>query len=399
MHSKSLASKREADALNADITARKLRADVLPTASRWTLDRAWSEWWSVKGETLAPSTQLSYRTSWEAHISPVLGPQSLTALVADPKMIEDHFAELRRAGVGPAARRKAMMVLSGVLSACARWRKIPTNPIRELEKPPAKPQRIPRPFAPIAIERIRQRMRTRAAKIAAATRPKGDACLVSVMSYAGLRPQECLALTFGDIGNRIAVDKAVSFGEGGVPLLAATKTRRNRTVPLLPPLAADLAEWRRIRGNPSDSALVFPAPGGGLWSRHAMNNWRRRVWHPALAALAQEADDAEGYVVKARPYDCRGSFVSLHLRAGASPLDVSQWAGHSPQVMYSHYAAVIEELEGEPSLPAEEQIERARQEVGRASEAEARALVSESLKPPDKMNRSAHALLYGPRGG
>ena len=60
------------------------------------------------------------------------------------------------------------------------------------------------------------------------------------------------------------------------------------------------------------------------------------------------------------PYDCWGSFVSLHLRAGASPLEVAQWAGHSPAVMFKHYANVIEELVGEPRLPAEEQIKRAR---------------------------------------
>ena len=51
--------------------------------------------------------------------------------------------------------------------------------------------------------------------------------------------------------------------------------------------------------------------------------------------------------------------MSLHLRAGASPLEVAAWAGHSPHVMFQHYANVIEELVGEPRLSAEEQICRA----------------------------------------
>ena len=50
-----------------------------------------------------------------------------------------------------------------------------------------------------------------------------------------------------------------------------------------------------------------------------------------------------------------GSFVSLHLRAGASPLEVAQWAGHSPAVMFKHYANVIEERL-ETHAPGEEPV-------------------------------------------
>ena len=40
-----------------------------------------------------------------------------------------------------------------------------------------------------------------------------DATPVSLIAYAGLRPGEALALTWGDIGERsLSIDKAVSFG-------------------------------------------------------------------------------------------------------------------------------------------------------------------------------------------
>lgn len=42
---------------------------------------------------------------------------------------------------------------------------------------------------------------------------------------------------------------------------------------------------------------------------------------------------------------------------------MAAWAGHSPQVMFSHYANVIEELVGEPRIPVEDQIKRARDVV------------------------------------
>jgi integrase len=230
-------------------------------------------------------------------------------------------------------------------------------------KPPATRQRLPRPFPPLVIERIREVMRRRETRDPTGL-AIGDACLVSVLSYAGLRPSEALALTFGDIDKRtVGVEKAIADGEE-----RQTKTGVARSVPLIAPLADDLREWREARDDPPDEALVFPSSGGGYWSRAGSNNWRRRVWTPTVRALAA-TDPALAALATARPYDCRGSFVSLHLRAGASPLEVAPWAGHSPQVMYHHYAGVIEELVGEPRLAAEEQIARARATVRTRREA------------------------------
>ena len=115
-----------------------------------------------------------------------------------------------------------------------------------------------------------------------------------------------------------------------------------------------------LNGNPGEDELVFPGHGGP-GSRTQANNWRARVWKPVLEGLATEKRLA--HLADAIPYDCRGSFVSLHLRVGASPLEVARWAGHSPQVMFQHYANVIEELVDEPRIPVEEQIQRARDVV------------------------------------
>ena len=71
-----------------------------------------------------------------------------------------------------------------------------------------------------------------------------DATLIPVLAYAGLRPGEALALRWGDLRTRtILVQRAVSLGEE-----KATKTSQNRTVRLLGPLKADLAEWRLAVG-------------------------------------------------------------------------------------------------------------------------------------------------------
>lgn len=82
-----------------------------------------------------------------------------------------------------------------------------------------------------------------------------DALLVSVLAYAGLRPGEALALTWGDVGERtLRVDKSLSLGEE-----RETKTRRDRSVRLLKPLADALKAMRVALGRiPSASERIFP---------------------------------------------------------------------------------------------------------------------------------------------
>lgn len=377
MRSETRTSKAEANALDADIKARKYRGEALPASRKDTLASAWDEWRRLVGSTLAPTTLRGYEYSWNKHIAGQgYDKHRLIDLITEPVILEELSADMRERDVGPAAQRKTLIVLSAVLSACVRWRRIPSNPVWGMPKPSSKPQRIPHPFPPLVIERIRLRMARRTTRDPKKLHGHRDACLVSLLAYAGLRPGEALALTWDDIGsNSLAIDKAVSDG-----VIGSTKTGVARSVPLSPPLEADLAEWRESCGSPSNSALVLPGPKGKPWSLTQSNNWRGRVWRPILADLATE--DTMERLSAAVPYDCRGSFVSLHLRSGASPLEVARWAGHSPKVMFDHYAHVIDELTGEPILPVDEQIERARRAVEDKPTDELNRLVAEILENP-----------------
>jgi len=377
MHSKSLTSKSAARAFDADVKARKFKGEALPSASKETLAGAYDEWLRLRGSTLAPHTQRVYKYAWTKHIKERgFDANRLNDLVADPVLLEELTADMRDRGVGPAAQRKTLVVLSAVLTAAVQWKKIPTNPVWRMPKPPGTPARHPHPFPPLVVERIRLRMIRRRSRDASGMRPFGDACLVSMLSYAGLRPGEALALTWGDIGSRtLGVDKAVADGAVGT-----TKTGTARSVPLVEPLAHDLSLWWKANDEPGDTTLVFAGPDGAPWSRSQANNWRARVWRPVLESLAKEKKLER--LKDAIPYDCRGSFVSLHLRAGASPLEVAAWAGHSPQVMFQHYANVIEELVGEPRLSAEEQIDRARTAVEDRPAEELDKLVADLIERP-----------------
>jgi integrase len=356
--SKVFNSRREANAFDVDVKARKQRGEALPTTTRETLGEAWDEFWKLIGYRLAKQTQLSYKQQWSANIAGKYDDRELRAFVADPSLFDVILASMDKRGAGPASQLKMLTVLSAVFSAAVAWKRIPVNPVAQVKKPKATPKRIPHPFPPMVVERIALRMSRRTTKDESGNRALADACFIYLMSYGGLRPGEALALTWGDVGHRtLTIDKAIALGESG-----PTKTRTNRTAPLVAPLADNLAELRKARGNPGDDELVIPSMNGGPWTQSQYNNWRRRVWGKVKKTLA-EGEPPQPRLAKAIPYDCRHSFVSLQLRAGASPLEVARWAGHSPKVMYDHYAHVIDELEGEPRLSAVEQIERARKAV------------------------------------
>lgn len=83
---------------------------------------------------------------------------------------------------------------------------------------------------------------------------------------------------------------------------------------------------------------------------------------PAQADLAPGGDDG-GVTSDLRPYRLRASFVSLLLWAGEDLPYVAEQAGHSVATLARHYAGAIRELRGQPRVPAEEAIRRARDEV------------------------------------
>lgn len=353
LRGRTFTSKTEALAFDADVKAKKFKGEALPRSSKQSLAAAYDDWYRLRGSNLAPATQRVYKGVWNSHVRDRFDGHSLSELAADPQLFEELMADMRDRGVGLAAQRKVLVVMSSVLTAAVDWKKISVNPLWQMRKPSPAPQRYPHPLPPLVIERVRLRLRRRRTKDPYGARSFKDAILVGLMSYAGLRPGEALALTWDDVGEQsLAIDKAISDGA-----IVPTKTRQVRSVPLpsvlRPELLADRGgdqEQARRRGkSASRSDLIFPGHDGKPWSLSTFNNWRSRVWKPAIKDLTA-----------ARPYDCRHSFVSLHLRAGASPLEVAKWAGHSPAVMFNHYANVIEELSGEPILPVEEQITRAR---------------------------------------
>ena len=232
-----------------------------------------------------------------------------------------------------------LSLLSGILGKAVLWGYLTRNPVSAVEKPTQRRSRVVRPLVPATVEAVRRLLLT--------SGQHGDATLVSVLAYAGLRPGEALALQWRDILDRtIVVDKAVSLGK-----VKDTKTRASRAVRLLAPLAADLREWRLASGCPAPSALVFPARDGDVFSEDDYRNWRRRVFKPSLADVG---------LPETRPYDLRHSFVSLLIAEGTHVIEVARQAGHSPTMTLDTYGHVFDEASGAEGASAEEAILLAR---------------------------------------
>ncbi len=141
----------------------------------------------------------------------------------------------------------------------------PATQVRLVRKIARPWRREVKPLAPATVEAMRG---------VAAPR---DAALLSVLAYAGLRPQEALALQWGDVRERtLLIQRAVSLGQEN-----DTKTRAHRTVRLLAPLREDLLAWRLRSGRPGETALVFPGPEGRLWTKTTYDNWRKRAFDRA----------------------------------------------------------------------------------------------------------------------
>jgi integrase len=346
--SKTFARKRAAEQFDRDVH------DLIKSGGLGALDQgdetldSYVEhtWIPLFVEQLAPKTRERYALLYDKHISPELGDIMLRDLKAE--QIQRWQADRIRAGAPVESTRKAVTVLGGILQRALEAGRIQSNPQRLVRKHPAQPGIEVRPFAPVTVEAIRAALLAGAGRDKASTRrdvaalaPR-DAVLVSLLGYAGLRPQEVWALPWARVGERTLI-------------IHSPKTRRYRSEPrsvrLLTPLAQDLREWRIRSGRPGDDRPVIPALDGGFMTQNGFNKWRAQVWAAALAKVG---------VPYQRPYDLRHSFASLLLHEGRSAIYVGRQLGHSPALTQKTYGHVIEELEDAPRISAEEAIMAAR---------------------------------------
>ncbi len=149
---------------------------------------------------------------------------------------------------------------------------------------------------------------------------------VAFLFGTGCRFGEAVALKWKHIADdysTVWIGESVSRG-----VRKTTKTGKDRTFTLTSKMAVMLKE--RKPNNCDPESLVFPAPSGKTISDHT---FRRRAWKKILTSLGIEYR---------KPYATRHTAISHALANGANPLAVAETTGHDPQILFKHYASVIQ---------------------------------------------------------
>jgi integrase len=335
--SRSFTLKGDADRFDRE-QHRRRELGTLPTltAGRQTLDEYIEGTWALDyAARLAKNTQRDYTYLLDNEISPGLGHLPLGQV--NTEAIRRWQSDLLTNGCPADRTGRALGLLGNIMQRAVEDGLVGTNQARLVRRPQVGEKSEVRPLAPETVERIRALLTPR------------DAMLVSLLAYAGPRPQEVVRLRWGHVRERTLV-------------VHAPKTRRYRpkprTVKLLAPLAQDLREWRLVCGRPGDDEPVIPAPRGGAWSDDGYYQWRSRVWKPTLV---------DARIPYRTPYALRHSFASLLLHEGRSVIYVARQLGHDATLTLKDYGHVIDELEGAPQVSADEAIRAARAALAEAA--------------------------------
>jgi integrase len=316
------------------------RSGRLPDLDRGreTMGEFVEEWWETwAAGNLERQTLTVYASVWNGHARDRIGHLQLRQVT--PHVLARLRADLEQAGVGAPTITKLFTMLSSVLGRAAEWDRMEINPVRSVKKPKVRRGRAPVPLAPATVEALRDELHQ-----------ARDRTLVSVLAYAGLRPEEALALQWRHIRKQTLLVEAKNVN--GEIVVGQKTGRPPRTIDLFPSLRRDLAEYRLEQGA-DDQDLVFARTDGKPWRETDYRNWRARRYRPAAAAV--------GLAQPGRPYVLRHSFASLLIHEGRlSVAEIAEQMGHSIQMLLDNYTHVIAELRGEDKIPADTQIQRAR---------------------------------------
>ncbi len=180
--SRTFTRKADAQRFEDELRRRRRLGEIgLLVGSQETLDKYVTETWApTHAVTLAPATAKGYAALYDKHIAPHLGHLKLIEIT--PEAIARWQADRLADGAGRVSIFKALTVLGSILQRALEAERIARNPARLVRKVRRPPTTEVRPLAPKTVEAMR------------AASNRRDATLISVLAYAGLRPQEALGL-------------------------------------------------------------------------------------------------------------------------------------------------------------------------------------------------------------
>jgi integrase len=320
-------------------------------AKRWLTD------WAAAN--LTRRTLQDYVGVFDRHLRPRVGHLQLRLIT--PRVVDKLRADLEQAGVGAPTIRKALAILQAILREAVVWGELTSNPVRSVKKPTARRRRK---VTALTVDQVEQLL------AALQAIDPASATLAELMAYSGARPQDALAVTFGDVGRRVIRYHRKNLN-GTIVDGAKTGEEKDRSVELLPHLRRDLLHFRAARAGATPESLIVARSDGGAWTETDYRNWTKRAprgkrradgsrtgkpgaFHQAAVAVGL------GHIT---PYDLRHTFASLRLaEQRLSQKEIADEMGHSLQMLSDTYSHVIADLKGAGPVDPDALIAKARGE-------------------------------------
>lgn len=276
-----------------------------PRLGRQPFDR-WVDQWRATATELRAKTLATYDCALRVHLRPFFGPMPLASI--SPLDVRRWLGHMSTKGLSPATVNQAFRVLRRVLAVAVESEVIVRNPCRGV-RPPAIPRREMRFLTPDEIRLL-----------AEAVEPRYRA-LVLLGCYGGLRWGELAGLRRGRVdiaGRRVLVVEQVVELSAGQLVWGPPKSAASRRAVEIPTFVVDaLVDHMGNEPGAERSAVVFPAPGGGVL-RNSL--FRERQWVPALRKAGLD---------RLRIHDMRHTAVALAIATGAHAKALQARFGHA----------------------------------------------------------------------
>lgn len=280
---------------------------VDPKAGRVTF-RDYAEQWRAM-QAHRPTSRAHVETMLRRHAYPTFGGRPLVSIL--PSEIQTWVTRLgtasgKRKALSPATIGVLHSIVSGVMKAAVRDRRIVANPCEGTKLPQVEHKRVVPPTTE-EVEAIRQAM------------PEALRALVIFAAGTGMRQGECFGLTVDRIDflrRTVEVDRQLVTMPRQAPYLAPPKTTASgRTIPLPQVVVEALAAHLRDYPAATDG-YVFTLDGEPI-TRQAFG----RVWRPVVKE--------SGLTVGTGFHSLRHYYASLLIRHGESVKVVQARLGHA----------------------------------------------------------------------
>ena len=268
--------------------------------------------WQASSLHWRPSTRVAAASDIRAHLMPYWGHWPLEAI--QRRDIQAWVAQLHYA---PRTVDTIFGRFVAFLTWCVDEQLLEKHPGKKIRLPPPNP----REHVFLTVEQVRA---------LAETADERHAPLIWLLASTGLRIGEAVELRSRDLQpdlGRLRVERSVVFVNGGTAVVGPPKNGHSRSVAL----TAQLMELLQPLAKSADpDRLLFTSVRG---TQVRPNNFRRRVFAPAVLAVNAAAQDGEDDAIRLperlRVHDLRHTAASWMVASGASVKVVQRMLGHA----------------------------------------------------------------------